>query len=318
VAKRLPKPSARILVEPSGLLAKEAFNICMGEADYISARYPMAINPMCLPYDSNIIGFIVSQSLNQAVTICTPNQKFTVRMREILEEEITYCLENNQPDLLHVYDRLKERAKRNSAERVTINGITSRLSWILKDDRLNNILCGNGVFNLRKFIQNKKTLILETSELNFEQEVVLSNVLSQIINAYYRYDCPEKPRPLSVFVDEAHSFANTETAMILKHARKYNMSFCLASQDLEFFEYRLRGVLLNINSQICFRAGSKVASFVAREMGIKSHEIQFLEDYQFFFKQGYEVQQVAALRPPVIICDHEVRPKLKSTKSIWF
>ena len=56
----------------------------------------MAFNMLKSGYEPSQICSIVGEAINQVVLMTTPNERLTVKMREILDEAINWCLERNR------------------------------------------------------------------------------------------------------------------------------------------------------------------------------------------------------------------------------
>ena len=54
-------PYSKILIDPSGTLAKDAYSILKGKCHYCSLEHPLSLNPMHLPYDPNTISDLISE-----------------------------------------------------------------------------------------------------------------------------------------------------------------------------------------------------------------------------------------------------------------
>jgi hypothetical protein len=81
----------KILIDPSGFLAKDAYSVMKGKAHYCSLKTPISLNPMVAPYKPHQVADLIVETVNQMVSITTPNEKFTVKMLEILNAEIVRC-----------------------------------------------------------------------------------------------------------------------------------------------------------------------------------------------------------------------------------
>lgn len=86
-------PVAKIIVDPSGFFARQVYSIMDGKAHYCSLEHPIGLNPMLSPYKPYQIADLIAEAVNQMVTITTPNEKFTVKMREITDTEIVRCIQ---------------------------------------------------------------------------------------------------------------------------------------------------------------------------------------------------------------------------------
>jgi hypothetical protein len=82
-------PVAKILIDPSGSFAEEAYAMSKN-ALYCSLDNPIGINPLALPYHPDDIADIVIEAINQVITVLTQNVLLTVRMRSVLREAIVW------------------------------------------------------------------------------------------------------------------------------------------------------------------------------------------------------------------------------------
>lgn len=127
--------NAKVLIDPSGFLARDCYSISQGI--YCSLDHHVSINPMVADYTAAQISDIIAESINQMIAITTPNTSFTVKMRDILDEAVKWCLKNNRRSLLHVLDYVKNM--HGNAE--TRDGIIARLQFLLNDERMLKLLC---------------------------------------------------------------------------------------------------------------------------------------------------------------------------------
>ena len=127
--------NAKILIDPAGFLARDAFSISGGK--YCSLETPISLNPMKAPYTDGQISGLIAEAVNQVIVVTTPNQELTAKMREILDLAVRYCLKNNRRSLVNVRDYIINF--KGSSE--TKDGILARLNFILNDERMLRIIC---------------------------------------------------------------------------------------------------------------------------------------------------------------------------------
>ena len=127
--------NAKILIDPAGFLARDAYSISGGK--YCSLETPISLNPMKAPYTDGQISGLIAEAVNQVIVVTTPNQELTAKMREILDLAVRYCLKNNRRSLINVRDYIIN-LKGNSETR---DGILARLNFILNDERMARIIC---------------------------------------------------------------------------------------------------------------------------------------------------------------------------------
>ena len=307
--------NAQIILDPSGELALNCYGILKGKAHFLSLDHPVSLNLMKLPYNSNIICSITREAFNQTVTFLTPNQMFTTKMSSILDDAVTSCMQHGQFSLLSVRDRITKRTGDNE----TRDGILSRLNYILSDDGMNRILCGNDSLDIGDLIRKKESLIISCQSMTPEQYVFLGTLITQLISAYMRYEAKTDSPPVSVWIDECHMFVRHSFLEVLKQGRKYRISCFMATQDFAVMPETIRRVLLNVGTLISFRAGASEAAYLAREMNFKSQDLQFLPKFTF----GYLTEEgcgIAKATRPVLIKKMEPKrpePPKKSTGA-WF
>jgi hypothetical protein len=335
---------AMILIEPAGFLSKECYSISRGKAHYCSLDTPISINPMQAPYNPSQISDNIAECINQVIKLTTANQELTVKMRDILDEAIKYCLSHNRKSLLNVLDYITNQ-KGNSETR---DGIIYRLKFLLNDERFTKIICGNEAIKIGELIDKQEQFILDCFGMGREKMIFTGNIVSQSIKNYFRYERPKEYKPLALYVDECHNFINFNFMDILKEGRKYKLGCTLATQDLAFDD-KLARVMLNVGNIVSFRLGSREAQLIANELGkVKEDEItykieykgmlaiekvdkvikfdtktilQTLEKYHVAFMTGEKSGMGKAPRPP-FFKKIEPRPELPSKpkveKSKWF
>lgn len=288
-------PFAKVLIEPSGFLARDCFSLSGGKALYCSVDSPLSLNPMQAPYDPNQISDIISEALNQVIVQTTPNDKLTVKMRGILDEAIKWCLERNRKNLLSVRDYIAN-LKGNTETR---DGIIQRLGFLLTDERMIPILCGNDSVEWGELISQRKTFILDAFQMGSEKMIFAGNLISQGIKNYFRFQRPKEYHPLALYVDECHNFVNLNFLDILKEGRKYKLAVILSTQDFSSIDEKLARVMMNVGTIISYRVGYREASLIAREMDMPAQSLQFLEKYHVAYMTPKEKGIAKAPRPPI-------------------
>ena len=307
--------NAKILVDPSGFLARDCYSISGGR--YCSQDHPLSVNPMIAPYTEGQISDLIADSINQVVNMTTPNQSFTVKMRGILDQAVKWCLSRNRKNLLHVLDYIINQ----QGDKETRDGIISRLTFLLNDKRMEKLLCGNESIEWGDLIAKKQTFILDCFGMSKEKMVFAGSLVAQGINAYFRYSRPAEYLPVSLYIDECHNFVSPSLFDILKEGRKYKLSCILATQDFAVIEERMARVMLNVGNIVSFRLGHREAGFIARELDIPSQDIQFIEKYHVVYLTAQGKGVAKAPRPPIIAPKEPpvtVEPQRKAKKPSWF
>ncbi|MCL5423384.1 MAG: type IV secretory system conjugative DNA transfer family protein [Nitrospirae bacterium] len=308
--------TAKVLIEPSGFLAKDCYSISKGKALYCSLNNPVSINPMQTPYDPNQISDNIAEALNQVITITTPNDKLTVKMRGILDTAVKYCLAHSRNSLLHVRDYIQNL----KGDGETRDGVIQRLNFLLNDDRMQPILCGNNSVEWGKLIQLGQSLILDAFGMSREKMIFAGNIISQGIKNYFRYERPTEYRPLAMYVDECHLFVNMNFMDILKEGRKYKLSCILATQDFATIDEKLARVMLNVGTIVTFRVGAREAGLIGRELLCPGAILQTLDKYVIAYKTPGDYGIAKTPRPP-LFRKMEVSPERGQEprrKSQWF
>jgi hypothetical protein len=306
--------NAKVLVDPSGFLARDCYSISGGR--YCSQDHPISINPMKAPYTDSQISDIIAESVNQVVTVTTPNQAFTVKMRGILDQAVKWCINHNRRSLLNVLDYVINQ----QGDKETRDGIISRLTFLLNDPRMEKLLCGNDSVEWGELIAKKQTFILDCFGMSKEKMVFAGSLVAHGINSYFRYSRPAEYFPVSLYMDECHNFISASLSDILKEGRKYKLSCVLATQDFAVIEERMARVMLNVGNIVSYRLGHREAGFVARELDISSQDIQFIEKYHVVYLTSKGKGLAKAQRPPLFSPKEppiEVEPQRKAKPS-WF
>jgi len=307
--------NAKVLIDPSGFLAKDCYSISGGR--YCSQDNPISINPMKAPYTDSQISDIIAEAVNQVVSVTTPNQNFTVKMRGILDQAVKWCLNNNRKSLLSVLDRIINQ----QGDKETRDGIISRLTFLLNDKRMEKLLCGNDSVEWGELIKKRQTFILDCFGMSKEKMVFAGSLVAHGINSYFRYSRTTEYFPASFYLDECHNFISTSLSDILKEGRKYCLSCILATQDFAVIEERMARVMLNVGNIVSYRLGHREAAFVARELDIPSQDIQFIEKYHVVYLTPKGKGMAKAQRPPYFLPKEPpvaVEPQRKAIKPSWF
>jgi len=307
--------NAKILVDPSGFLARDCYSISGGR--YSSQDHPLSINPMKAPYTDSQISDMIAESINQVITITTPNQSFTVKMRGILDQAVKWCLNHNRRSLLNVLDYVINQ----QGDKETRDGIIARLTFILNDKRMEKLLCGNDSVEWGELIANRQTFILDCFGMSKEKMVFAGSLIAFGISSYFRYSRNAEYLPVSLYIDECHNFVSPSLFDILKEGRKYKISCTLATQDFAVIEERMARVMLNVGNIVSYRLGHREASLIARELNISSQDIQFIEKYHVAYLTPKGTGIAKAPRPPFFVPKEPpvtAEPQRKAIKPSWF
>jgi len=303
----------KILIEPSGFLSADAYSMSKGRALYCSLTHPISINPMQSPYDPSTISDIIAEAVNQVVAITTPNQPFTVKMRGILDEAIKYCLANGRPSLIHVKNRIVNTP--GSGE--TRDGVIQRLNFLLNDERMIPILCGNDAIQWGELIQQGQSFILDCFGMGTEKMIFCGNIVSQGLKNYFRYERPKVYKPCVIHIDECQNFVNQNFMDILKEGRKFKLAVTLATQDFAQIPEPMTRAMLNVGNIVCYRVGFREANMIAKELGAPVADIQFLEKWHAAYMTP-EAKGIAKISRPPLVRKIEVKAEPKIKSKGWF
>jgi hypothetical protein len=306
---------AKILIDPSGFLARDAYSISRGH--YCSLEHPLSINAMIAPYKPFQIADIIIETLNQVVRLTTSNQDLTAKMIQILRDEITRCLELGRTTLEEV--RANINAQKGNSE--TRDGILARLDLLVQDD-FKSIICGEGSFELNRLIENGESFILDCSGMGYAKKVFIGTLVTNLVKAYFLYSRPKEYRPLTLYIDEAHNFLSQDFSLVLKEGRKYQIACLLATTDFSSIPKPLiHTILSNAGTLVCLRAGFVEASMMSREFTtIEASDIQNLEKYHAAVKTPDDEAIVRLPRPPFVkqVPVKEVKTEKRTFGLQWF
>lgn len=223
------------------------------------------------------------------------NNSLTAKMRGMLDQAIKWCLERNRKSLLHVRDYIANLKGNNE----TRDGILQRLNLLLSDERLIPIICGNNAIEWGEFIQKGESLIVDTHGVSTDKMVFWGSLISHGVKAHLLYERQKEYRPLSLIIDEAHNFIDSNFLTLLKEGRKFKISTVLSTQDFAVINETMARVMLNAGTLIAFRSGYQEASMIARELCIPAEEIQFLEKYHVVYKTPSNIGIAKTPWPPI-------------------
>jgi hypothetical protein len=296
---------AKILIDPSGFLAKDCYSVVKGDAHYCSLQTPIALNLMLSPYKHHQVADLLAETINQMVTLTTPNQRLTVKMLQILNDEVVRCLGLGRTTLEEV--RANLAAQKGNAE--TRDGVLARLDLLLQDEEFKQIVCGESSLEINKLIENEETFILDCSGMGFAKKVFVGTLLTNLVKAYFVYSRPNVYKPLILVIDECHNFVAQDFSLVLKEGRKYKIATILATTDFSMIPSALiHTILSNAGTLICLRAGYVEVSMISREFQtITAADIQGLEKYHAAYKTSDDEGIVKLPRPP-FVRPLEVRP----------
>lgn len=304
---------AKIVIDPSGFLSKDAYSVMKGTCTYCSLDHPVSLNPMVAPYKPHQIADLIAETVNQMVTLTTPNEKFSVKMLEILNAEIVRCLERGRVTLEEVKANIE--AQKGSPE--TRDGIVARLNLLLQDGDFKHIVCGEHSFEINRLVENQGSFVLDCSGMGYAKKVFVGTLVTNLVKSYFLYSKPQQYKPLILMIDECHNFVNQNFSLVLKEGRKYRISTILATTDFSSMPAPLiHTILSNVGTLVALRAGYVEASVISHEFQtVGAADIQGLEKYHAAYKTPDGEGVVKLPRPPYV---KQVTIKPRGTKKRTF
>ncbi len=311
-------PVAKILIDPSGFLAKDAYSLSQGKAHYCSLETPISLNPLVAPYKPSQIVDILSEAINQLIIQTTPNERLTVKMTQILHQHVLFNLERKRLTLDEV--RASIAADKGHAE--TRDGLLARLDMLLMDEDFKQIICGDRSLEINQLIDRQESFILDCSQMGAAKKIFVGTILTSLVKSYFIYSKPREYKPLIFYIDEAHNFLDASFSLVLKEARKYQISVFMATTDFSQMPKTLiHTILSNVGAMICLKAGHVEASMIANEFTtLTASDIQSLEKYWAAVKTPETEAIVKLPRPPFVrpIDIKPMKPKARGFALDWF
>jgi len=289
--------TAKVLIDPSGFLAQEAY--AMSGGIYCSIDHPVGINPMMDDYDPDDIADNLIECINQVVELSTDNVKLSARMRSILREAIVWCIDRGRRRLDSVVDYIQNHSQGHQETR---QSVIDRLNMFIQDKRMQTILCEAPPINWEDIIENRQTFILDCHGLSEDKMIFLGTLVTHAIKSYLRFAKKNSFKPLVLVCDECHLFINPNYFTIIKEGRKYRIATILATQDFANMPAKLsRTILSNIGTLISFRVGHAEASAIAREFTmLATADLQTLAKYHCAFRTPSSEGIARTLAPPFV------------------
>jgi hypothetical protein len=234
-------------------------------------------------------------TLLEAVPLLTSSS-----FREKMMQKLT--LEEIKDYWLYRYNPLSEAMKSIFREPVL-----NRLSVFTSDPCI-RLMVGQkkSTIDFRKIMDGGKWLIINLSKGQMRENIYLLGgllIAKLKLAAMSRVDLPEQERqPFIAYIDEFQNFGE-EFESILPEARKYGLGLCLAHQNLDQIDQRLRASILgNAATQIFFRLSHHDASHLSSEMDTKEKPI--IERKLIDFKVGEAYLKRKGERPRLLRTMH--------------
>jgi type IV secretory pathway VirB4 component len=288
--------TAKILIDPSGFFAKEAYSMSKGL--YCSIDHPIGINPMMDNWEPDDIADNIIECINQVVKLSTENVPLTVRMRSILRDAILWCLQNGRRRLDSVVDRLK--VMKEHAE--TRQSLVDRINLLVQDKRMSAILCDAPPIDWNDIIDRKRTFILDCHGMSEDKMIFLGTLVTHGIKSYLRYSRKTDFKPIILYIDECQNFINPNFFTILKEGRKYRVSTILATQDFANIPEKLtKTILSNVGALVSFSVGANEANLLSREFpSLCAKDLQLLPKFHCAVATAGKEAIVKTAHPPFV------------------
>ncbi|MBX7046551.1 MAG: type IV secretion system DNA-binding domain-containing protein [Ignavibacteria bacterium] len=311
-----------IFIDPKGDSLKKIYSQIEDKSNvhYISIESPVVINPLNKEgyrLDNIIQEFITI--LDVLVTLTASNPESTVLMREIITMTLK-VIKNEEDKNLDFFTRFllysevrkrviaeanvtedeylywtefdtKNREKVESAKRVA-----SRLIEISTGE-MRDFVIGKNEFDIESIVQNQKTVLVDTSRMNRNSRIYLSNLIVYSVLSYCEF-AKKKDKPLLVYVDEFQIVVSNLFSELLARSRSSKVGFTLAHQTFHQLPKNiLSDIFGTVNTQICFRCGDEEATRFSTIFGTKKQDIFNLPKYHAWIRLGTDNIQVETYPP---------------------
>ena len=238
----------------------------------------------------------------------------TVNMAAMLSNTIAVCLESEAPsiinlkriftsnnaDLLHIGKNFPHpevqqyflHVFESEQSRATRSAVLSKLSYLLSDATLYNILCSKtSTLQLEKFIDQSKVIVVHTPVgiSSFTQSVLGRLIVARVLaHAMTKEAIPiQQRRKTFLFIEEVQEYATQSISTILQSARKFSTGLFLSSQSWK--QLQDRQLITTIQTNTLWKATGVIdaanAAELARHMSATTDDILTLKNMQFLCKK---------------------------------
>jgi len=314
--------TALCLIDPSGQLSREVYSLAVDyqcDVTFLSKENPcIGLNLMTAPYSSEQRAELVLAFLNHITLITSSDNTVTTRMRNVVYDEVIWCIEHNRPRLDALLDRL--RMKKDPKNQYAIDGVVARLESILSDPAVHRILCNEESIDWDDFTKNRKVLIVDTFGFGHMPQVAIGSALTFLIHENFMAVRREEFNPLALFVDEAHLFLSDDTfTAFLKMARKFKIAITIATQDFATIPPVFKHVMCsNAGTFIAFNPGMTEAQAIANEFrDMDAVGVKFTDEYHAAVKTP-SFEGIVKMSPPPFVNDIPLPVYQVKTYPMWF
>lgn len=312
-----------IFIDPSGLSCRKLYHMTKDKSrvTYISIESPKIINPINkegYTLDTLIQEFI--QVLDVLITLTASNPESTVLMREIINmamrsitktenKHIKYITElllykDEREKLLgellkagkteeHRYwkefDEMEYKYPRNKEKQESAKRVAARLMEISTGEMTDFVIGPNEV-DLNDIVNKGKVILVDTSRMNHNSKIYLSNLLVYAVLSYSEYSNNKflrEPKPLLVYVDEFSIVVSKLFEELLAKSRKSAVGFVLAHQNFGQIPDRILDTIIgNADTLISFACGDVEAVRLSKILSISPRELMDLDPYTAWIRLG--------------------------------
>jgi type IV secretory pathway VirB4 component len=311
-----------IFIDPKGDSLKKIYYQVKDKTNvnYISIESPLVINPLNKEgyrLDNIIQEFITI--LDVLVTLTASNPESTVLMREIITMTLKVIKREEDKNLdfftkFLLYSEVRKRViaetnvtedeflywsefdTKNREKVESAKRVASRLIEISTGE-MKDFVIGKNEFDIESIVQNQKTVLADTSRMNRNSRIYLSNLIVYSILSYCEF-AKKKDKPLLVYVDEFQIVVSNLFSELLARSRSSKVGFTLAHQTFHQLPKNiLSDIFGTVNTQICFRCGDEEATRFAQIFGAKKQDIFNLPKYHAWIRLGTDNIQVETYPP---------------------
>lgn len=331
----ISKDVAVIYIDPKGESTKKLYEqaVDKSKVHYISIQNPIVINPLNkegYKLDNLIQEFI--EILDRLITLTSSNPESTVLMREIINMAMKSIRRDADKNLdyltkLLLYPDVRKELKytlsphsdefkyweefdikgRNAHKIECAQRVASRLLEISSGE-MKNFVNGENQLNISKFVQQGNVLLVDTSRMNRNSRIYLTNLIVYSVLSYCDFE-PNKEKPLMIYVDEFQIVVSESFSDLLARSRGSLVGFTLAHQNFQQIPKSSLGAIFgNVDTSICFRCGDEEAKRFAPLFGVKSHELFNLAQYHAWVRIGTNNTLIETFPPKTVKCPIQNKP----------
>lgn len=301
---------ATIFIDPKGESVKKLYELTNDKSRiiYISIESPVIINPINkegYSLDNLIQEFI--QILDVLITLTASNPESTVMMRMIIGYAIRSIKKEKDKNIKYLTDlfllkdervkllrELKEGTdehkfwkefdfKQNYQMQESAKRVAARLSEISTGE-MKDFVVGRNELDITDIVNNKKVVLVDTSRMNRNSRIYLSNLLVYAVLSYCEF-AKKKENPLMVYVDEFQIVVSSLFSELLARSRSSKVGFTLAHQTFHQIPKNiLSDIFGTVSTQICFRCGDEEALRFAPIFDTTFKEMYNLDDFQAWLR----------------------------------